>query len=397
MDGATLLEPRLSRRISDHDTASDCVRQALEASVQAHLTSDVPVGLFLSGGLDSGSILALADGKLPAISTGFEQAAHDESGTAARVATHFGTEHHILDISSDLARAWLPEFLAAMDQPSVDGFNTFCIARAARDRGFKVMLSGLGGDEMFGGYPAFTEIPSLLASRRRLQPAAAKFATALEGRANGGSQRMAALLAGAPTLDAIHSGYRSIFTPREVRALLAGWGMATADEDMSAPAAADDWGIGFGEAVFPTDLDRIAWLETVNFLSNRLLRDADTFGMAAGVEIRVPFADATLLDAVAPIKSAIRLAPGKALLTRAVHELPAWLKALPKRGFTFPFEQWLDDASGDTKGFLTSWRLPSVPRDLDIRDWNRRWALLVLSEWLERHLGLTLYAESSAA
>jgi len=383
--------------ISDHDTALNCARQALEASVQAHLTSDVPVGLFLSGGLDSGSILALAGGRLPAISIGFAQAAHDESGIAARVAAHFGAEHHVFDVSSDLARAWLPDFLTAMDQPSVDGFNTFCVARAARDHGFKAMLSGLGGDELFGGYPAFTEVPSLLSSRRRLQPAAASFAAALAGRSNAGSQRMAALLAGSSTLDAIHRSYRSIFTPREIRALLAGWGITTAEQDAGEREAADDWGIGFDEVAFPTDIDRIAWLETVNFLSNRLLRDSDTFGMAASVEIRVPFTDATLLDVVAPITSSIRLAPGKALLKRAVHELPEWLTALPKRGFTFPFEQWLDDGDEGSRGFLTSWRLPSVPLGLDIRDWNRRWALLVLGEWLERHLGLTLYTKSSAA
>jgi asparagine synthase (glutamine-hydrolysing) len=208
---------------------------------------------------------------------------------------------------------------------------------------------------------------------------------------------MAALLAGASTLDAVHSRYRSIFTPGEIRALLTGWGMTTAEQDAGEHEAADDWGISFDEVTFPTGADRIAWLETVNFLGNQLLRDSDTFGMAAGVEIRVPLTDSTLLDAVAPIASSIRLAPGKTLLKRAVHELPEWLTALPKRGFTFPFERWLDDSDGRSRGFLTSWRLPSVPPGLDIRDWNRRWALLVLGEWLERHLGLTLYAKSSAA
>jgi asparagine synthase (glutamine-hydrolysing) len=207
---------------------------------------------------------------------------------------------------------------------------------------------------------------------------------------------MAALLAGAPTLDAIHCRYRSIFTPREIGALLTGWGITTVGQHAGEQEAADDWDIGFDQAAFPTDVDRIAWLETVNFLGNRLLRDSDTFGMAAGVEIRVPFADATLLDAVAPISSSIRLVPRKALLQRAVHELPQWLLALPKRGFTFPFEEWLDDGDGK-RGFLTSWRLPAVPPDLDVRDWNRRWALLVLGEWLERHLGLSLYATGKAA
>ena len=389
--------PDFEAVITDRDTAVVRARQVLEESVQAHLISDVPVGLFLSGGLDSGAILALSGGQLPAISLGFEQAAHDESKMAARVAAHFGAEHHVVGVSGGLAQEWLPEFLAAMDQPSVDGFNTFCVARAARDRGFRAMLSGLGGDELFGGYPSFREIPSLLASRRRLEPRAAALAESLAQRSSAGSQRMAALLAGAPNLAAIHRCYRSIFTPAEICALMTGWGIPAAEHDVQDLGAAEDRSGGADEGAFPTDLDRLAWLETANFLGNRLLRDADVFGMASSVEVRVPFSDATLFDALAPISAAIRLAPGKALLKRAVPELPEWLTAAPKRGFTFPFEDWFDDGDVRSGGFLASRRLPSVPPSLDLRHWHRRWSLMVLGEWLERHLGLTLDARSSAA
>ncbi|MCW5712944.1 MAG: asparagine synthase (glutamine-hydrolyzing) [Bauldia sp.] len=386
--------PDFSVHVGEPETAVPRVREALRASIEAHLVSDVPVGLFLSGGLDSSTILALAGGRLPAVSIGFAGPAYDESTIAARVAAHFGAEHHVLEVPAGLARAWLPEFLAAMDQPSVDGFNTFCAARAARERGLKAMLAGSGGDELFGGYPSFTDVPDLLASRRRLQPAAARFALALAGRADTGSRRMAALLGGAATVDAVHDGYRSVFTPGEVLALMAGWGIVSPD---GAGKATDDWGIGPGAVTFPTELDRVAWLETTNFLGNRLLRDADSFGMAAGVEIRVPFADAALLDAVAPIAAGVRLAPGKALLKAALPELPSWLTALPKRGFTVPFADWFDAGDLDGSGFLAAWRMPSLPPGLDVRDWSRRWSLIVLGEWLERHLGLTLYDRSSAA
>jgi asparagine synthase (glutamine-hydrolysing) len=383
--------PDFKAAIFDPATATARARQALETSVLVHLTSDVPVGLFLSGGLDSGAILALAGGQLPTISIGFAEAVYDESGVAARVAAHFGAEHHVFAVSRDLAQEWLPEFLAAMDQPSVDGFNTFCVARAARDRGFKAMLSGLGGDELFGGYPSFREVPSLLASRCRLEPGAAGLAQALTQHSSAGSQRMAALLAGVPSIAAIHRCYRTIFTPVEIRALMTGWGISAPESD-----AADVRGVGADEGSFPTDLDQLAWLEIASFLGDRLLRDADAFGMASSVEVRVPLADAALLDALAPIVAPIRLAPGKALLKRAVPELPEWLTAAPKRGFTFPFEDWFDGGSrGD--GFLASWRLPAVPLSLDLRHWQRRWSLLVLGEWLERHLDLTLYSRSSAA
>lgn len=379
--------PDFTAAIFDPATAVSRARQALEASVRAHLTSDVPVGLFLSGGLDSGAILALAGRRLPAISIGFAEALHDETRMAARVAAHFGAEHHVFAVSCALAQEWLPEFLSAMDQPSVDGFNTFCVARAAHDRGFKAMLSGLGGDELFGGYPSFHEIPNLLASRRRLEPGAAGLARALTQNSDAGSQRMAALLAGVPSLAATHRCYRTIFTPPEIRALMTGWGFSVPE---SVEAGVSDAGVEQG--LFPTDLDRLGWLEIVNFLGDRLLRDADAFGMASSVEVRVPLADSTLLDALAPISAAIRLAPGKALLRDAVPELPEWLTAAPKRGFTFPFEEWFH--SGE---FSASLRLPPAPPSLDLRLWYRRWSLLVLGQWLERQLGLVLYVRSGAA
>src|SRR5262249_46806166 len=152
--------------------------------------------------------------------------------TASRVAAHFGAEHHVLDVSRGLAQEWLPEFLTAMDQPSVDGFNTFCVARAARNRGFKAMLSGLGGDELFGGYPSFSGIPSILARRHRLEARAAGLAEMLAGRSDAGSQRMAALFAGAPSLAIIYRCYRSVFTPAEIRALMTGWGISAGEHDV---------------------------------------------------------------------------------------------------------------------------------------------------------------------
>ncbi|MCC6737329.1 MAG: asparagine synthase (glutamine-hydrolyzing) [Bauldia sp.] len=380
--------PDFAPRIGDAAEAVRVARAALGASVGAHLVSDEPVGLLLSGGIDSAAIMALAGGGVPAVTIGVADPALDESAFARRVARHFGADCHAFELSADQAAARVPEFVAGMDQPSLDGFNIFCAARAAHERGFKAVLAGSGGDELFAGYPSFTEIPQLLAVRRRVQPAARRFGAALAGRSDAGSRRMAALLDGAATVDAVYGGYRSLFTPREVQSILAGWGIAP-----MAAAAGDDRGIG--PAAFPNDLDRLGWLETTNFLGNRLLRDADDFGMAAGVEIRVPFADAALLDAIAPIAAPIRLAPGKALLKRAVPELPDWLTALPKRGFTFPFRAWFDGASAG--GFLAGWRLPALPANLDVRDETRRWALLVLGEWLERHIGVSFYERSGAA
>ena len=384
---------------NDLAEAAARARQALQESVEAHLTSDVPVGLFLSGSLDSGAILALAARALPTICIGFAEAAYDESAMAARVAAHFGAEHHALTVSRDLARAWLPEFLAAMDQPSIDGFNTFCVAHAARERGFKAMLSGLGGDELFGGYPSYSEVPGLLESRRRLGPRAAGLAKALARRSDEGSQRMAALLSDAPSVATTYRCYRAVFTPAEIRTLMNAWGLpaeAGQGEGQTFPSA-EDGRSGTAVESFPTELDQLACLKTANYLGNQLLRDGDAFGMASGVELRFPMADAALLDSLAPIPAAIRLAPGKSLLKRAVPELPEWLTKAPKRGFSFPFRQWLDESEAHGGGFFPSPSSLPAPHDVDLRPWYRRWSLMVLGDWLERHLGFALDTGSSAA
>lgn len=362
------------------DATASHVREALKRCVAAHLVSDVPVALSLSGGMDSGALLALSGRPLPTLSIGFETAAFDESNQAARIAATFGAPHLRQRIDRATAQASLPEYLAAMDQPSIDGFNVFCVARLARARGFKVLLSGLGGDELFGGYPSFRDVPQLQNTRRRVSRGAAGLAAVLARRHDEASQRMASLLAGGDDLATVHRLYRSVFTPPEVHRILAFWGMPRAD---AAP---------HGEAEdevlpqrCPGDPDRIAWLETTEFLGNRLLRDADCFAMAAGVELRVPLADATLLDRLAPYPAEIRLAPGKALLKQAVPELPEWLTGAPKRGFDFPFQLWIDETAG---GFLPP--PPPVPDTLDTRAWYRRWSLMALDHWLAAHLDCRL-------
>jgi asparagine synthase (glutamine-hydrolysing) len=128
------------------------------------MVSDVPVGLFLSAGLDSAALLALAPRGLHTFTIGFDEpgaASFDESAPAARIAALFGATHTPLTLHAAEARQWLPRFLASQDQPSIDGFNTWCVSRLASEQGLKVALSGLGGDEVFGGYPSFAAVPRL--------------------------------------------------------------------------------------------------------------------------------------------------------------------------------------------------------------------------------------------
>ena len=358
--------------------AATATREALDASVAAHLIADVPVGLFLSGGLDSGALLALAPRGLHTFTIGFAGAAasagFDESSPAARLAAHFGAEHTPLTLSAEQARAWLPEFLAAQDQPSNDGFNSWCVARLAREQGLKVALSGLGGDELFGGYPSFAAVPRLLRWRRRLGPAAPLLAKLLRRKHSHKAQRLAAVLEAAPGLAMAYSSYRGLFTPREIAVLLRYWGL---DSELLVSESNPP------SCLHP--LDQVAWLEGSRYLRHQLLPDADAMTMAHGLELRVPFVDAQLQQALAVIPAHQRLASGKALLAAAIPELPAWFRQRPKQGFRFPFQLWLDDPNQPLP-----MELPPVPRGIDLHPWYRRWSLMVLQQWLHSQLQLRL-------
>jgi asparagine synthase (glutamine-hydrolysing) len=366
-------------------------RSALEDSVAAHMVSDVPVGLFLSAGLDSASLLALAPRGLHTFTIGFETpgaGTFDESGPAARIAAHFGAHHTPLNLSADQARQWLPAFLASQDQPSIDGYNTWCVSRLATEHGLKVALSGLGGDELFGGYPSFRMVPKLRRWRRLIGPAGPAAAWLLQRLPQGRRarlQRISALLEAPASLAEAYGCFRGLFSRSESDRLLAHWGLPP--EPVGVPSAADGGGVGGGTGggAAPGGREGVAWLEGSRYLRNQLLPDSDVMAMAAGLELRLPLVDARLQRRLAPIPTALRLAEGKQLLARSVPELPDWFLNRPKQGFRFPFQLWLDDPASPL-----ALRLPSTPRGIDLAPWYRRWSLMVLQHWLEVHLGLSL-------
>ena len=158
------VEPSLTM-IGDRDEAAHRVRRALEHSIDRHLVSDVPVAVFLSGGLDSSAIAALAaqrsTGPIDGYTVTFSERTFDESVVARLVAQRYGIRHHEIPLGGEALLAALPAAFAAMDQPSLDGINTFVVSAAVRARGTKVVLSGLGGDELFGGYPSFRRARAL--------------------------------------------------------------------------------------------------------------------------------------------------------------------------------------------------------------------------------------------
>jgi asparagine synthase (glutamine-hydrolysing) len=326
----------------------------LREAVGCHLVSDVPLGLFLSGGVDSSAIATLAadvaSSKVRTLAIGFDQPKFDESGTAERVAADLGTEHTTVRLTGDEMLSDIGEVFRAMDQPTVDGFNTYFVSRAARRAGLTVALSGLGGDELFGGYGTFRDVPRALAIAHlaeRLFPAngeprGARAARWLRppftGRAG---VKLAELLVRTPTLASMYLLRRELFLATERRAL-----------QRRPPASDAEVGIPTLEieelAAVPSRADAtnaISAFELAHYLRYMLLRDADVFSMACGLELRVPLLDHELVDAIAPLpgrwkRNGVRAKP--LLLDAVGGRLPQSVETRRKRGFTFPWQAWLN-------------------------------------------------------
>jgi asparagine synthase (glutamine-hydrolysing) len=355
-------------------SAATLTRSALFESLRRHLVSDVPVGIFLSGGIDSTVILAMARGilgpraSIRTFSIGFDDSAFDETGLARRTAEHFGARHTAWRMTPVEGAAEIPAYLAAVDQPTIDGFNTWCVSKLAHREGIKVVLSGLGGDEIFAGYGSFDRVPALHAWHQRLGPLRLLAAWILETRPRGTPwRRLAAFFRGQGTwLEAYHA-QRGIFTPAEAAALA----QVISGEIPGAP----DWDL----SGLPADArETVGQLEITRYMRNQLLRDSDVFSMAHGLELRVPFVDQRFLTAVHQIPAGPRLRQGKLLLLDAVPEVPEWVRNQPKRGFRFPFQAWMEGQFGD---LLAEAKQVSP---VTLNAWYRTWAVAAALQTIQR-------------
>lgn len=361
------------------DIAVTETRRVLAESVDGHFAGDAPVGVLLSGGVDSSAILALAHAAgrrgVKTFSLSFPGTADDEAPIARRTAERFDAEHVSCPMDSDATRAAFADYVAATDQPSIDGLNTFVMARFVRQHGIRVVLSGVGADELFGGYPTFARVPRLAAWHQRFQwtgKLGRRLGRLAESAAPGArTRRIADMLTREPSLDNAYQAYRGIFTHQEAATLTRYYLGA----DVEVPDPASEAGID-GDAH-----DAVTRFELTRYVRNQLLRDADVMSMAAGVELRTPFLDVDVVGHLLRVPAAIRLEPPKALLRRAVPELPAWIADQPKRCFQFPFAQWPGEG----------WRemLASVPLNGSFAStWYRRWCMVVMESWMSK-LGRT--------
>ncbi len=325
----------------------DELRDAIGDSVQHHLVADVPVGVFLSSGLDSTTLAAFARQRheeLKTVTLGFHEyrgTPEDEVPLAEETARLLGAEHQTIWISRNDFESESDRLFDAMDQPSIDGVNTYFVSLAAKRAGLKVALSGLGGDELFAGYEGFQQIPRAArllrpfgkvpafgrAFRRLISPL-------LQGRT---STKYAGLFEYGSTLAGSYLLRRGLYLPWELGSVLPpelikeGWEkldlLRTMQETID--AAPDN------------SRARISALELSFYMRNQLLRDADWAGMAHSVEIRVPFVDARLLERLAPAIVS-NDPPSKMDMARsAPSKLPRAVLARPKTGFVVPVRDWL--------------------------------------------------------
>ena len=327
-------------------SAPEQLRAALLDSVRHHLVADVDVGVFLSSGRDSTTLAALAaevGGRLRTITLGFEEyrgTADDEVPLAEAVAAHYGAQHDTVWIDRANFHASFDGFLAAMDQPTLDGVNSYFVSRAAAEAGLKVALSGLGGDELFGGYPSFTEIPRLveLVGRvplaGRIGPGVRAVAAPMLRRFT--SPKYAGLLEYGNDIAGAYILRRSLFMPWELSDVLGpdlvreGWRTL----DTRARLEATTQGI-------ERDRLKISALESTWYMRNQLLRDTDWASMAHSLEVRTPLVDWKLLHDVAPLLAADPTLGKHSMAATPARGLPDAVLDRPKTGFTTPVRQWM--------------------------------------------------------
>ncbi|HKY43151.1 MAG TPA: asparagine synthase (glutamine-hydrolyzing) [Pyrinomonadaceae bacterium] len=366
------------------------LRAELEETVRLHLVSDVPLGVFLSGGMDSSALVALMHGmgqRPKTFSVVFDENTFTEAQFSRAVAERFNTDHSEIRLSEQSLIQLLPDALAAIDQPTMDGINTYVVSRAVKNAGITVALSGLGGDELFAGYPSFRRAMKLSSpmSKRVLRAASGFGKIAL----NGSVQRH-------KFWQLANSECRPVDVYRISRQLFS--------SDSVTQITGRESSHQNGHNQSSDVVNEISALELKGYMTNTLLRDTDAMSMAHSLEVRVPFVDTKLVDYVLSLPGEWKLrgrsSMPKPLLADAVADLlPRDFLARPKMGFTLPFEKWLQRnlrtevsavlrdsgrvaMSGlDVKAVENVWdHFLAKPRAVG---WSRPWSLYVLAQWCE--------------
>ena len=411
-----------------HATEAE-LRDVLAGTVRMQLVSDVPLGIFLSGGIDSSAVAVLASEVAPdAVHTftiGFDESGLDESRYAAQVAKAIRSRHTAVKLREADFLDQLPDAFSAIDQPTFDAINTYFVSRAARSAGMTVALAGTGGDELFGGYASFVDLPKALRAGSWLpgRSVTGNAKLALEG-AIGGAARIANdlywnVLGHAPPqtrwgkiadvaraahdLLGLYQVSYALFT-RETQARLSAAPIREAQriQEYGLPAEiAREWRARIQGS---EPLHAISLLELSSFVGERLLRDTDTASMAVSLEVRVPLLDHVLCETVAGIDPARRFSPPRKkqlLRDLALKRLDPAIFDRPKSGFVLPIDVWarrrlqpemerlLCDTSLVRRVGLSPEALQILWRSFAAGRrglyWSRVWAIYVLLAWCQAH------------
>jgi asparagine synthase (glutamine-hydrolysing) len=400
------------------DEAKKVIREALLDTIKAHLVSDVEVGAFLSGGIDSTAIVSLmkqaGHEKIKTISVTFPGNQLDESKYSNAAAKKYNTDHFEYRLQEDELLSDFDKIIDAMDQPTIDGINTYFVSKAAASFGLKVVLSGLGGDELFGGYSSFINIPkyqrikSLPFAKPMMKIAGSIFKGRLPAKA----------IEYFKNPDAPNAEYRLIrelFTDEELQVL--GWrsdsrrtsfagmtdsrqaGMTIADEPSFRLSSESDgkssyWQSPESSIQYPvSSIQYVSFLESCFYMRNQLLRDSDVFSMAHSLELRVPFVDHMLYGAVLPyLDDGFDRSFPKKMLVEGVGDLPDEIVHRPKQGFTFPFADWMkhgkireaiNDSLMSSKTMFDKNELNNLINKFKSGKlhWSRIWALYIVNQF----------------
>lgn len=392
--------------------APEQVREWLQEAVDSHLVSDVTLGAFLSGGMDSGTIAALASTALTTplrtFTLGFENWSADERDLAEITARRWKTDHRNRVVSKKDILEDLPQALKSMDQPTMDGINSWYVSREARKAGLTVALSGVGGDELFAGYQSFRLVRILKHiphSLTWLQPLFSGFTPLEKFIASSDFRRKAAAyLVDDLPVNHPYFAVRGLFPDSYLKRILgsSAWDQLTdANDALKSWKASVESQIQYARNLNP--VSEVSWLELTQYTRSTLLRDTDMMSMAHSLEVRVPFLDHPLVEKTLAVRAGRKHRRGvqKALLMEAMAaDLPGEIISGAKRTFTFPFQVWLNEGLADEieqvwkslgQNSLAWLNLDAVDRILQefrsgSTNWARPWSIYVLINWVRNYL-----------
>lgn len=402
--------------------AAKQLRPLLDETVRDHLIADVPIGVFLSSGLDSTALVALASrtqSDLRTFTVVFPEQRFSEAQISRDTAKKFKTRHQEVLLTPDELVAQLDDAVGSLDQPTMDGLNTYFVSRAARQAGLKVALSGLGSDEIFGGYSTFLTVPraSFVSGLGRWVPGPFRRMTAKAAfRIASGDAVHKGVAAWQSPEDFPHAYYftRLLFTPSRVKRLLSGY-FKGRNAGLAENSAWRQYMMNTArQAGLLDSFNSVSCFELQSYMVNTLLRDTDAVSMANSLEVRVPFLDHKLVEFVARLPKSAKSLAGvpKALLIEALTDvLPKEVVLQEKRTFTLPWEVWLRGTLGvrlsqdlanlaEPLGqYMNARTVRGVWQNFVIgqTNWSRPWSIFVLNEWVKRHISSGGKVEPSGA